>query len=463
MTQPAWVCRVLEHVRSKHTLAQLIPVPETPCERESPAMRLFHRMDDAIYGRAADGLTPCDATPYVAGVPTAVQRVDVVLAFAPCEPAAAEVWTIHRNDALTEATVRAGEKVIARTTAMPDAISRRRAMSRLGLRTAAMLQHALDGYGNRIPSRPIGPISPIGPMEMGLMGPMGLMGRMVYGYAQRKVRDRFTHGQWSIAFSFDPAAIAALDFRRFHHVVPPRDRLWADPFVVADGDRAWVFLEEMLYAEDRGVISVMEVRRDGTWSQPRRILERPYHLSYPCVFRWNGGWCMVPESGGNRTVELYRCVEFPYRWEPQTVLMPDVHAVDTTLFEAHGRWWMFYATDSGDAAGFDRLWLHFADTPLGPWTPHPANPLECDVIGGRPGGRPFVHQGKLVRAGQIGAPWYGHAIQLRELVTLTPDHWEEREVARITPDWAPGSSGTHTLNADGGVMVVDAVRERWGI
>jgi hypothetical protein len=282
------------------------------------------------------------------------------------------------------------------------------------------------------------------------------------GWAERKVRDRFTQGQWSLAFSFDAGVNAALDFRRFHRVVPPRDRLWADPFVVANGDKAWLFIEEMLYSEDRGVISVMEIRRDGTWTQPRRILERPYHLSYPCVFQWNGGWYMVPETGGNRAIELYRCVEFPYRWELQQVLMPGIHAVDTTVFEEGGRWWMLYATDSGDAAGFDRLWLHHAPTPLGPWTPHAWNPLECNVVGGRPGGRPFRHNGRLVRAGQIGAPWYGHSIQLREIVTLTPEKWEERELTRIAPDWAPRISGTHTLNADGGVMVIDGVRERWG-
>jgi hypothetical protein len=460
MTQPAWVCRILEHVREKHTLAQLIRVPERPREPGS----LFHRLDNAIYGRGQDGMTPCDATPYVADLPTAGD-VDVILAFGPYESPTGEVWSIH-SDGLAEfasrkpfmeATVRARGKVIARTTAMPE-ISYRRAMSRLGWRTAAMAAHALDNFRSLL-DRPMSPMGPIGPI-----GPIGLIRHLVTGYVSRKIRDRFTHGQWSLAFSFDSDTIARLDFSRFHRVLPPRDRLWADPFVVANGpDRAWVFLEEMLYSEDRGVISVMEVRRDGTWLQPRRVLERPYHLSYPCVFRWNGGWYMVPETGGNRAIELYRCLDFPDRWELEKTLVPGINAVDTTVFEAHGRWWMYYATDSGDAAGFDRLWLHHADTPLGPWMPHRRNPLECDVIGGRPGGRPFLHDGKLVRAGQIGAPWYGHAIQLREIVTLTPDEWQERELRRIGPDWAADASGTHTLNADNGVMIIDSVRERWAL
>jgi hypothetical protein len=169
---------------------------------------------------------------------------------------------------------------------------------------------------------------------------------------------------------------------------------------------------------------------------------------------------MLPETHENRTIELYRCVEFPHRWEPDVVLFRDVAAVDATIFEAHGRWWLYFATDSGDGEGFDRLWLHHAPTPRGPWTPHAWNPLECNVAGGRPGGRPFMRDGRMLRATQIGAPWYGHAIRLREIVTLTPDEWLERDVDTIAPDWLPGSIGTHTLNVDGEVAVIDGAVER---
>ena len=47
---------------------------------------------------------------------------------------------------------------------------------------------------------------------------------------------------------------------------------------------------------------------------------------------------MLPETSGNRTVELYRCVEFPHRWELDRVLMDGVHAVDATLAEHDRRW-----------------------------------------------------------------------------------------------------------------------------
>jgi hypothetical protein len=458
-TQPAWVCHVLEHIRAAHQLAVVIFTKAAPAEHEPLVARWFHRVDRLIYGRKPDGLRPCDAAPLLAGVP-ADGAVDILLTFAPYESKTAEVWTIERDGLWEFATrqptmhalLRSGDRVLSHTSSMPDAISYRRAMSRLGWRIAAMIEQQLDRR-----ARTSTPTTPADERPRKTVSNVRMLRAAISSsaaYVTQQYRDRFTHLQWSLAFTFD----GSLDFRRFHRIVPPPDRLWADPFVVADGDRGWIFIEELVYAEDRGVLAVLEVRSDGTWSPPKRILERPYHLSYPCIIRWNGGLYMLPETHENRALELYRCVEFPYRWEPDTVLMRDVAAVDATLFEHEGRWWMYYATDSGDAAGFDRLWLFHAATPRGPWTPHRWNPLECNVAGGRPAGRPFVRDGKLLRAGQDGAPWYGHAMRLREIVKLTPEEWEEREVSTILPDWAPGIIGTHTLNVDGEVVVVDAVR-----
>jgi hypothetical protein len=446
---------VIEHVREQHELAFLAFGAETPARGRRS---LFHRVDEFLY--AADGLKLGEVAP----VNDSGDAADVILAFAPFTRPDAEVWTVERDGfeafaaakPYLEARLRANGEVIARVTAMPDPISFRRAMSRLGWRTASMVMHELDADRRR-PRRLIRQRLAAGTSggEDAAASAGGTPAfRSAINYIRQQFRDRFMRVQWAVAFTFgDP-----LDLRAYTQCIPPRDRLWADPFVITEKGRAFIFIEEYVYTEQRGVISVFEATPDGKWSQPRRILERPYHLSYPCVFRWNGNYWMVPETQENRTIELYRCTEFPHRWELDTVLFRDVNAVDATLFEHQGRWWMYYATDSGDAAGFDRLWAFHADTPKGPWIPHALNPLQCDVFGGRPGGRPFLHDGKMVRATQVGAPWYGHAMQLRELVTLTPHEWDERAIATIGPDWFPSGTGTHTLNADGDCKVADAVR-----
>ena len=465
--QPAWVCRVLEHVRNAHRLERVVFSAPQPAN-EPLAARVLRRLDDAAFGRSGDALAECDAAPLLDGTPVASSitrnAVDVVLAFAPVDTTEADVWSVEQDglgalvsDRLVmRAVLRSREGVVAATSARHDPISLRRGLSRLGWRVAAMIEHALDrrSKGTLVPVAANDPQQPSRPTTAKAAARAA---SAASAWVRQKYRDRFANEQWSIAFAY--GSDAGFDVRRFHQIVPPPDRLWADPFVIADGDRAWIFVEELVFAEGRGVLAVLEARRDGTWTEPRRILERPYHLSYPCVFRWNGAFYMIPESGENRSIDLYRCVSFPYHWELDRSLIRGVHAVDTTVFEHGGRWWMYFATDSGDGAGFDRLWAFHAESPHGPWMPHRWNPLMCDVVGGRPGGRPFAWQGRLVRAGQVGAPHYGHSIVLREIVTLTPEAWEERDIQTIGPDTI-GAKGTHTLNADGDFTVVDVMRFR---
>jgi hypothetical protein len=339
------------------------------------------------------------------------------------------------------AELRDADGVVARTSVAADRWSHRRGLEKLAPRIEVMIARALATPSARLaeldaPRIHIPNVRP-------------------FAWLQQKIEYRFQRDRWSIGIAFGDGP--------FRAITPPRNRMWADPFVIAERDRAWIFVEELVYPIKRGFISVIEARRDGTWSAPRRVLERPYHLSYPCVFRWQGVFFMVPESQANRTIELYRCKEFPWRWELDTILMKDLRAVDSTIFEHEGRWWMYTAIpDSDTSKEFDTLLAFHAPSPRGPWTPHARNPLETNVAGGRPAGRPFMRNGTLVRATQIGAPWYGHAMQLREIVTLTPDAWDERVVEIIRPDWRRGLIGAHTLNADGDVRVIDGLQRQWG-
>ena len=106
------------------------------------------------------------------------------------------------------------------------------------------------------------------------------------------------------------------------------------------------------------------------------------------------------------------------------------------------------------------LYLFYADSPMGPWRPHRLNPVKVDVRSTRPAGRPFRHGGRLYRPAQDGAPVYGSAIVVHEILELTPTSFREVQIARISPEWRPGLSGTHTLNAAGSLTAIDARQRR---
>lgn len=288
--------------------------------------------------------------------------------------------------------------------------------------------------------------------------------------ARRRLASLVARDQWFIAYHLAPPTPDAAPsgapatgapegaIHQYRELRPPDDRYWADPFPVDDGERRWIFYEDHAFGAPHAHISVVELRADGTPGAHTPVLRRDYHLSYPAVFCWRGEWWMTPESAAVGKVQLFRATRFPYEWEHAADLLDGVTAVDPTLVEVDGRWWMFVATG---APGVEpaALRLYSAPSPLGPWRPHPRNPLAIDARGARPAGRVFWSNGRLYRPGQDGTPTYGSAVVVHRVDVLTEDDYRETPVARIEPAWRPGLVGTHTLNAWGRLSAIDA-RER---
>ena len=279
-----------------------------------------------------------------------------------------------------------------------------------------------------------------------------------------KVRELYELDQWVMAYRLNPRSgapdVPDQTLYRFTPLIPPKDRFWADPFPVVHEGRHYLFLEEYLYGRGKAHISVMARRDDGSWSPPEPVLDREYHLSYPFIFQWEGNWYLIPESGENRTVELYRATAFPHRWELDRVLLSGLHAVDATLAEIDDTWWMFVNVAEPGASTWDELHVYYADSPLGPWTPHRRNPVKSDVRSARPAGRLFQHAGHWYRPAQDCSVRYGYATVVHRIERIDRDEYREVEASRILPHWLPGIVGTHTLNAAGGLTVVDAWLKR---
>jgi hypothetical protein len=270
------------------------------------------------------------------------------------------------------------------------------------------------------------------------------------------VRKRFTFEQWAL-MAAPHSGEGPLDWDGFTFLAPPRDRSWADPFPVEHGGRVLIFIEEFERSTRRGYIACLSLDPGGKIISNTPVLERPYHLSYPFVFEHAGGWYMVPETGARRTVELYRCTRFPDQWVFQKTLLEDIHAVDATLLEHDGRWWMFanVVEDVGGSA-WDSLHLFYADDPLSEsWTPHPLNPVVADVRSARPAGRIFLRGGVLCRPSQVSTPRYGHALRLNRIDVLTTTNYAETCLETLIPPRGSNLLATHTYNAAGNIAVID--------
>jgi hypothetical protein len=290
--------------------------------------------------------------------------------------------------------------------------------------------------------------------------------RLALRYGRNKARELARPAQWFIAYRFHPPEappdVPETAPYRFGELFPPRDRFWADPFPLLHQGRHWIFFEEKVSSAPAH-IAVVEVGSQGIIGQPKVVLERPYHVSYPFVFEWEGKIYMLPETEHNRTVELYRAEDFPTRWTLDRVFFSGVRAVDATLAEIDGRWWMFVNIAEAHAPLNDELHLYHAVTPLGPWVPHVGNPVKSDVRSARPAGRPFKLHGSWYRPAQDCSGRYGAAIVVNRITRLDEKAFAEEEVGRLLPSWRPDLVATHTLNAAGGLTVIDAQRLRWRV
>jgi len=230
---------------------------------------------------------------------------------------------------------------------------------------------------------------------------------------------------------------------------------YADPFPVSWKGREFLFIEEIL-PDERGRLVVTEVV-DGSLEPiaPSVILDKPYHLSYPCVFQHAGEYWMIPESADAATVDLYRAVDFPWQWGHELTLVSGVRLVDTTPIHRDGIWY-FFASAQWTSEG--RLFT--AESLQGEWTEHPCSPLSADERRARSAGHLFTVGGRFYRPVQDCSTDYGMAVRLMEILILTPEHFEEREAAVITTAWHREAFRTHTWNIGGRLECIDGRRWR---
>jgi hypothetical protein len=286
--------------------------------------------------------------------------------------------------------------------------------------------------------------------------------KLVGNKIKLEIHHLFYQDQWILLFYLGKEAALSTSFFRFKRMLPPKDRFWADPHVMQKEDKFYIFIEELIYQKKKGHISVIEMDEKGKYGAPRVVLDKPYHLSYPFVFEENGEWYMIPESHENKTIELYKCISLPDKWELQCILLKDTDAVDTTLWKKDGIYYLFTTLKAAPQSDeHDSLCIFYSSTlESNQWTPHPCNPIKNDIKKGRMAGKLFMHRENLYRPAQDGARHYGHSMHIQHITKLNTTEYEENTIASIQPEWDKDLLSTHTFSHAGRLTCIDALIKR---
>jgi hypothetical protein len=236
---------------------------------------------------------------------------------------------------------------------------------------------------------------------------------------------------------------------------PPRHYL-ADPFVVSRNNENYCFVEDYDLSTSRGCISAYRLFEQHA-ERIGEVIVEPFHMSYPYIFEYQSKYYMCPETCESKQIRLYECEEFPRKWRLSKILMTDVSAADTMIFEKDGLWWMFTNIDTANVSDqCSELFIFYAVTPLADaWMPHPKNPIFVDSLKARNGGILF-DEGAIYRVSQRqGFDRYGKASSINRIRNLSKTEYREETLLTAEPNFFEKLVGTHHIHSNQKITVFD--------
>lgn len=211
----------------------------------------------------------------------------------------------------------------------------------------------------------------------------------------------------------------------------------SDPFLVKEENTWDLFFEVYNNKTQQGDLAVATSKNTWTWKYTKVIIDEPFHLSYPYVFKADDEYYLIPESYEANSIRLYKADEFPTKWSFVKTLVQGRDYVDNSIVFHNGKWWLFSSVTSND-----KLYLHYADTLTGTWKEHPLSPIVSgNVHKARPSGRLLIYNGKLYRfTMDVDPPVGTHQVMAYEIEELTTESYLEK-LAQDAPIVRASGSG----------------------
>jgi hypothetical protein len=139
----------------------------------------------------------------------------------------------------------------------------------------------------------------------------------------------FVGGQWHIGLRYKNQG-------NYKLVDTPKGTWIADPFLYEAAGEHYLFVELYEAERNKACLGYYSIINGEPFFQGK-IIDQPYHLSYPCVFEYADKHYLIPESSANETVDLYIADDFPKKWEKKKTLISGIKYVDTTVLKRNGK------------------------------------------------------------------------------------------------------------------------------
>ena len=273
---------------------------------------------------------------------------------------------------------------------------------------------------------------------------------------KRLLYKAFIGGEWKIGYREQNTG-ESVRFE-FAEADLPEGQWVADPFLFEYQGEHYLFCEQ--YDKKAGKAGIgYFIFENGIPRNKGIIISQPYHMSYPCVFSYNDVIYMIPETSANKTIELYRAVDFPHQWKLEEVLLRGEQYVDSTVFKADGKTYLLSYIKHEGAWHLDTFELDIEKAQL-----DKVSRMTYWENVGRPAGSVIYVDGGLLRPAQDCSKKYGDAMLMYKMVGFRDGIFDEQLQDRVTTDMFEFSNKAHrihTLNRDSVYEVVDVFQERF--
>lgn len=228
----------------------------------------------------------------------------------------------------------------------------------------------------------------------------------------------------------------------------------ADPFLFNRDGRIYLFAEVYSLIKQKGCLAYCEVVGTKT-SRWHKIIEEPYHLSYPNIMECDGEIYICPESYQCKEVYFYKAKSFPDIWERNETIIKGSPVSDTTFFKDGDTVYGFTFNHTTEPVRLDMFLIKNgkAEFPQ-------LMPISTDESSARPGGNFFRTERGNIRVGQNGVGVYGSGLAFMRVKAFQPKYEEELlvrwDVHTVKVNKMPKSAeGIHTFNRLGDLEVID--------
>lgn len=238
------------------------------------------------------------------------------------------------------------------------------------------------------------------------------------------------------------------------------DHYNADPFLLKTEDGSLnLFFEDFAVDDFYGKISVSKLDNAFNELSQKILLDTKSHLSYPFIFKENNKIWVFPEASHSGRLSCYEYDPFnqSLNFEKEILNLP---LLDSTILKYNNKYWLF-GTLAGDDSN-KKLYIYFSNNLLGPYSPHPANPVKNSAKSSRPAGNFIEVDGSLYRPSQNCENIYGESITINKITVLNEFSFAEEQHMIISMKERKHLKEKiftiHTLNVLDDIITVDGIK-----